>query len=1152
MSVRVSARFRPLNKAEIAAGGQECARFKDDKSVEVYADATEQGGHGFELDRVFAPGCSQIEVYEHVARPLVSDVLQGYNCTIFAYGQTGSGKTHTVVGESKAPEGQGIIPQAASEVFALVGVSANDEDQAIEVNASYIEIYMEKIFDLLNPDEKINLRVREDKVKGIWVEGVNVVPVSDAKEAMAVFHTGNGCRAVGAHLMNEHSSRSHAIFILAVLQRNLRDNVTIAGKLYCVDLAGSETVRKTQAEGQRLEEAKHINKSLSALGLVIKALTDSKTAKHIPYRDSKLTRVLQDSLGGNAKTSLIVTCSCSLLNIHETIASLRFGMCAQHIKNKPRVNTERSIGEYKQRLKVAEQVLGRLTAHIAMLEGGPSMQLVVQWYRQEQRAEAVESNKRADKKLEDGEMVHEGWGYVVTQEDLGAKLQLKLLQNGCPAEVHAPAAAPAPTAAPAAAPAPAPAPAPALTPMQIESNSAGVGITSPGPKLDAHVMAEAKALHPADNTLQQVESGDELSDSSEMSDSSEEDGEGGSASAGTKSSRNSGGGKRGSERRQAMGASKGKVADTRRKSKSDTAKSSKGTVAPTTPTTPKAGREKKLNEAQKKLSDKRADSRAERIARRGSAHKVSAAAAEERQSRRGRPVTSRPPASSRPPTSRSKSGGPSGAEDMDACSVCGGQCGEVGRRGGKGGKGKGSKGAGGDQLLLFTCDGNCGSYFHPCCVGLEGLPEDGEWFCKPCTSSAAKGAGSADEEKGATQIESNGGASGGGRGRGGGGGLGGLDLKAVARDLLALKAELVGMKREKQALEARWRIERQLNASMDVRKVESRRKMNTELSTLRVEVEELRETNVELVVQREEWKEAKEAIVLEGRKEKELQKQAREQQLQQQLDSRDQEVRRLKERLREYETNQVHSERVHSREYETQVHSERVHSERVQSPSPREVAPEEGMEGMAGGGGTSAARSLAHARARARTSLAQQPATSPTAPSRLTPSTREIGFMLKPLQTQTADEDDEGSGGIGRSSSVPVGLARSPTAKQSMVEATAPRMACSPTHMVGGKGRAASDQQLPWPMPDRTSKRAGYEIPKRAPKGGGGLPMAPTSPLLSTRTLNNSSFNNTISGFPMPLGGGGASHGLARPSTAGERAQAMKARLHSLLDSLQD
>jgi hypothetical protein len=485
-------------------------------------------------------------------------------------------------------------------------------------------------------------------------------------------------------------------------------------------------------------------------------------------------------------------------------------------------------------------------------------------------------------------------------------------------------------------------------------------------------------------------------------------------------------------------------------------------------------------------------------------------------------------------TSRTKSiKGLADGADVDACSVCGGRCGEMGRRfkGVRAGRGR-DKGGGrgepdGEQLLLFTCDGNCGSYFHPCCVDLAAPPEDGEWFCKQCTA-AAKGA-----------------AEGNGRGRGRTGnsntGLGGLDLKAVARDLLALKAELVGMKREKQALEARWRIERQLNASMDVRKVESRKKMNTELATLKVEVAELRETNVEMLSEREEWKEAIGAKLREkAAKEQELERQraksAREQQLQQQLDSRDDEVLMLRERLRDYEV-------------QTHAHSAARGTAQAMENAPG-LLPE--AEALAGGGGTSAARSLAHARARARTSLAQQPATSPTPPSRLTRTSSDSGFVLQPLQMDAGSVDGSAAGNeaVGRAVSVPVGSARSPTVKQSMLEATAPRMASSPTHMMGGR---ASD--LPWPMPKpdrRHTHNTGYEVPKSATKNSGGARMAPTSPLLSTRTLNNASLNNTMptSGFPLPMGSGG--HGLARPSTAGERAQAMKARLHSLLDSLQD
>jgi kinesin family protein 5 len=179
--------------------------------------------------------------------------------------------------------------------------------------------------------------------------------------------TGNDNRSIGVTDMNKQSSRSHSIFILTITQRNNADFSTKTGKLFLVDLAGSEKVGKTGAKGQTLDEAKTINKSLTSLGIVINTLTDGKSA-HIPYRDSKLTRVLQESLGGNSKTCLIITCSPSIFNEAETISTLRFGKRAKEIKNKPKINKEVSVSELKLLLDKLEKTLEERDKRILNLE----------------------------------------------------------------------------------------------------------------------------------------------------------------------------------------------------------------------------------------------------------------------------------------------------------------------------------------------------------------------------------------------------------------------------------------------------------------------------------------------------------------------------------------------------------------------------------------------------------------------------------------------------------------------------------------------------------------------------------------------------------------------------------------------------------------
>lgn len=191
--------------------------------------------------------------------------------------------------------------------------------------------------------------------------------VGDELEVYDIMQTGNDNRSIGVTDMNKQSSRSHSIFILTISQRNSADFSTKTGKLFLVDLAGSEKLGKTMATGQTLDEAKNINKSLTALGLVINTLTDGKSA-HIPYRNSKLTHVLQESLGGNSKTCLIITCSPSIFNEAETISTLRFGKRAKEIKNKPKINKEVSVSELKQLLEKLEKRIEEKDKRIATLE----------------------------------------------------------------------------------------------------------------------------------------------------------------------------------------------------------------------------------------------------------------------------------------------------------------------------------------------------------------------------------------------------------------------------------------------------------------------------------------------------------------------------------------------------------------------------------------------------------------------------------------------------------------------------------------------------------------------------------------------------------------------------------------------------------------
>ena len=308
----------------------------------------------------------QADVFDYSILPTVDDILNGYNGTVFAYGQTGAGKSYTMMGSDMDDEvGKGVIPRIIQQIFASILASPSNIEYTVRV--SYMEIYMERIRDLLVPQND-NLPVHEEKNRGVYVKGLLEVYVSSEDEVYEVLRRGGSARAVSATNMNAESSRSHSIFVITVNQKNVETGSLKSGQLFLVDLAGSEKVGKTGASGQTLEEAKKINKSLSALGMVINCLTDSKT-QHIPYRDSKLTRILQESLGGNSRTTLIINCSPSSYNDIETLGTLRFGMRAKTIKNKAKVNAELSPAELKAMLKKVQGQMTTFESYIGTLEG---------------------------------------------------------------------------------------------------------------------------------------------------------------------------------------------------------------------------------------------------------------------------------------------------------------------------------------------------------------------------------------------------------------------------------------------------------------------------------------------------------------------------------------------------------------------------------------------------------------------------------------------------------------------------------------------------------------------------------------------------------------------------------------------------------------
>lgn len=303
----------------------------------------------YPFDHVFGPEADQGMVYQSVVGPVLNEVMNGYNCTIFAYGQTGTGKTHTMEGDltsqlgTYSPEA-GIIPRTLYRLFHTLELSKDE----YSVHATFVELYNEELRDLLSDEapqplgggkDSAGLRMFEDKGKGVIIQGLEDIPMRDAEHGLKLLRKGSQKRQIAATRCNESSSRSHCVFTLTIHIKETTskgEDVLRTGKLNLVDLAGSENIGRSGAENKRAREAGMINQSLLTLGRVINALVEKSS--HIPYRESKLTRLLQESLGGRTKTCIIATVSSERSNMEETLSTLDYALRAKSIRNRPEVN----------------------------------------------------------------------------------------------------------------------------------------------------------------------------------------------------------------------------------------------------------------------------------------------------------------------------------------------------------------------------------------------------------------------------------------------------------------------------------------------------------------------------------------------------------------------------------------------------------------------------------------------------------------------------------------------------------------------------------------------------------------------------------------------------------------------------------------------
>ncbi|XP_028264847.1 kinesin-like protein KIF1B isoform X9 [Parambassis ranga] len=354
-SVKVAVRVRPFNSREMSKESKCIIQMQGNTTTILNPKAPKEPAKTFSFDYSYwshttpEDPCfaSQNRVYNDIGKEMLEHAFEGYNVCIFAYGQTGAGKSYTMMG--KQEEGQeGIIPMLCEDLFEKINEDSNKEELSYSVEVSYMEIYCERVRDLLNPKNKGNLRVREHPLLGPYVEDLSKLAVTSYTDIADLMDAGNKARTVAATNMNETSSRSHAVFTIVFTQKKHDSETDLStekvSKISLVDLAGSERADSTGAKGTRLKEGANINKSLTTLGKVISALAEvskkKKKSDFIPYRDSVLTWLLRENLGGNSRTAMVAALSPADINYDETLSTLRYADRAKNIKCNAVINED--------------------------------------------------------------------------------------------------------------------------------------------------------------------------------------------------------------------------------------------------------------------------------------------------------------------------------------------------------------------------------------------------------------------------------------------------------------------------------------------------------------------------------------------------------------------------------------------------------------------------------------------------------------------------------------------------------------------------------------------------------------------------------------------------------------------------------------------